>query len=101
MSERPTSVRWLIAGLVGRWRLWHAGPMTMTETCPSAGSTDPETRKVEEALDALLAANDPKVIDNVAFRGARALRRGPRLGHFPQGFGDQDGAALELEHRFG
>ena len=60
--------------------------MTMTETRPSAGSTDPETRKVEEALDALLAANDPKVIDNVAFRGAR-YDAGLAWVHFPEGFG--------------
>ncbi len=66
--------------------VWHAGAMTMTETRPSAGSTDPETRKVEEALDALLAAHDPKAIDNVAFRGAR-YDAGLAWVHFPEGFG--------------
>ena len=71
---------------VGGRAVWHAGPMTMTETRPSAGSTDPETRQVEEALDALLAANDPKAIDNVAFRGAR-YDAGLAWVHFPKGFG--------------
>ena len=60
--------------------------MTMTETRPSAGSTDPETRQVEDALDALLAANDPKTVDNVAFRGAR-YDAGLAWVHFPSGFG--------------
>ena len=82
---------WLrISAVLPGWgwprRVWHAGGMTMTETRPSAGSTDPETRKVEEALDALLAAHDPKSVDNVAFRGAR-YDAGLAWAHFPEGFG--------------
>ena len=37
----------------------------------TATSVDTAKATVEAALDALLASNDPKKMDNVAFRGAR------------------------------
>jgi alkylation response protein AidB-like acyl-CoA dehydrogenase len=49
-------------------------------------SVDSETAKVEAALDAFLAANDPKTMDNVTFRGAR-YDAGLAWAHFPVGFG--------------
>ena len=58
--------------------------MTITET--PAASTDPETREVEAAIDALLAAHDPTTTDNVEFRGAR-YDAGLAWVHFPKGFG--------------
>ena len=49
-------------------------------------STDAATAKVEAALDALLAACDPKKVDNVTFRGAR-FDHGLAWVHFPEGHG--------------
>jgi alkylation response protein AidB-like acyl-CoA dehydrogenase len=60
--------------------------MTTLETRSDATSTDPETRQVTEAIDALLAANDPTAMDNVAFRGAR-YDAGLAWVHFPKGYG--------------
>ena len=60
--------------------------MTATETRPADERTDPEIRKVEAALETLLADNDPKVLDNVAFRGAR-YDHGLAWVHFTEGFG--------------
>jgi alkylation response protein AidB-like acyl-CoA dehydrogenase len=64
--------------------------MTMTETnaggaAPST-NTDSETQKVTAAIDALLAEHDPKVMDNVAFRGAR-FDAGLAWVHFAEGDG--------------
>lgn len=47
---------------------------------------DPQTAAVEAALDALLAAHDPKTTDNVVFRGAR-YDAGLAWVHFPVGSG--------------
>ena len=60
--------------------------MTVTEAPSTARSTDPETARVEAALDALLAAHDPKTMDNIAFRGAR-YDAGLAWVHFPERFG--------------
>ena len=49
-------------------------------------ATDPERRRVDDALDALLAAHDPRATDPVAFRGAR-YDHGLAWVHFPEGFG--------------
>jgi alkylation response protein AidB-like acyl-CoA dehydrogenase len=49
-------------------------------------SHDPQRAKVQVALDAFLAANDPTVMDNFAFRGAR-YDAGLAWVHFPEGFG--------------
>jgi alkylation response protein AidB-like acyl-CoA dehydrogenase len=49
---------------------------------------------VAEAIDSFLAANDPKAMDNVAFRGAR-YDAGLAWVHFPVGFGGL-GARPEL-----
>ena len=51
-----------------------------------AASTDAQTARVEAALDALLAANDPAKMDAKAFRGAR-YDAGLAWVHFPEGFG--------------
>jgi alkylation response protein AidB-like acyl-CoA dehydrogenase len=48
--------------------------------------TDADTAAVEAAIDALLAAHDPKTTDPLAFRGAR-YDAGLAWVHFPQGFG--------------
>ena len=58
----------------------------MTVTEPRAAATDSETVLVTEAIDALLAANDPTTMDNVAFRGAR-YDAGLAWVHFPKGYG--------------
>ncbi|MEY4247575.1 MAG: hypothetical protein RIS69_1122, partial [Actinomycetota bacterium] len=52
----------------------------------TATSVDTAKATVEAALDALLAANDPKKMDNVAFRGAR-YDHGLAWVHFPEGCG--------------
>ncbi|MEY3589222.1 MAG: hypothetical protein RJA47_1818, partial [Actinomycetota bacterium] len=49
-------------------------------------STDTATSRVEAALDAFLAAHDPKKMDNIAFRGAR-FDAGLAWVHFPEGHG--------------
>jgi alkylation response protein AidB-like acyl-CoA dehydrogenase len=48
--------------------------------------TDQETATVEAAIDALLAANDPRAMDARAFRGAM-YDHGLAWVHFPAGFG--------------
>ena len=52
----------------------------------TATSVDTAKATVEAALDALLASNDPKKMDNVAFRGAR-YDHGLAWVHFPEGCG--------------
>jgi len=47
---------------------------------------DAERARVDAAIDQLLAANDPKSMDNIAFRGAR-YDHGLAWVHFPTGFG--------------
>ena len=54
--------------------------MTMTV------ATDSQTARVEAALDALLAAVDPRSVDNITFRGAR-FDHGLAWVHFPEGHG--------------
>ena len=49
-------------------------------------STDTATSRVEAAIDAFLAAHDPKKMDNIAFRGAR-FDAGLAWVHFPEGHG--------------
>jgi alkylation response protein AidB-like acyl-CoA dehydrogenase len=48
--------------------------------------SDVQLQQVTDALDAFLASHDPKVTDDVAFRGAR-FDAGLAWVHFPQGFG--------------
>ena len=55
----------------------------MTEAPSTTRSTDPETARVEAAIDALLAAHDPTTTDNVEFRGAR-YDAGLAWVHFPE-----------------
>ena len=57
-------------------------------------ATDTELAKVESALDALLAAHDPKKMDNITFRGHR-FDFGLAWVHFPEGHGGL-GARPEL-----
>lgn len=52
----------------------------------SATITDSARATVEAALDAFLATNDPKTMDNIAFRGAR-FDAGLAWVHFPVGHG--------------
>ena len=70
----------------GRWAPDRLAPMTTLDSRPDSLSTDPETREVTEAIDALLAANDPTAMENVAFRGAR-YDAGLAWVHFPKGYG--------------
>jgi len=65
----------------------------MTATDVST-TVDAERARVEAAIDQLLAANDPKSMDNIAFRGAR-YDHGLAWVHFPTGFGGL-GARPEL-----
>jgi alkylation response protein AidB-like acyl-CoA dehydrogenase len=57
--------------------------MTTTQTSPS---TDTARESVVAAVDQFLATNDPKTMDNIAFRGAR-YDHGLAWVHFPEGFG--------------
>ena len=52
----------------------------------TATITDTARATVEAALDAFLAENDPKKMDNIAFRGAR-FDAGLAWVHFPVGHG--------------
>ncbi len=58
---------------------------TMIATDPGA-ATDPETRRVDAAVDDLLDAHDPSAADTATFRGAQ-YDRGLAWVHFPEGFG--------------
>jgi alkylation response protein AidB-like acyl-CoA dehydrogenase len=58
--------------------------VTITEPAPT--TTDPETRKVREAIDALLAAHDPNTTEEIEFRGHR-FDAGLAWVHFPEGHG--------------
>jgi alkylation response protein AidB-like acyl-CoA dehydrogenase len=66
--------------------------MTMTEadaltpTGTPTIETDPDTTRVNDALDVLLAANDPAQLDDIAFRGAR-FDHGLAWVHFAEGDG--------------
>ena len=59
--------------------------------------SDTEISKVDAALDALLAAHDPKSTDNIAFRGHR-FDAGLAWVHFPEGHGGL-GVRPELNRR--
>ncbi|MDZ7674900.1 MAG: acyl-CoA dehydrogenase family protein [Acidimicrobiales bacterium] len=52
----------------------------------TAVATDTETARVEAAIDAFLAENDPAAMDKVAFRGAQ-YDAGLAWIHFPEGWG--------------
>jgi alkylation response protein AidB-like acyl-CoA dehydrogenase len=60
--------------------------LSTTDRTGTDTSRDAEARRVAEALDALLAAHDPRATDPVAFRGAR-YDAGLAWVHFPEGFG--------------
>ena len=61
---------------------------TLDETFAAAESKfiDPETQRVNDALDALLATHDPSTMDNAEFRGAR-FDAGLAWVHFAPGDG--------------
>ena len=61
---------------------------TLNETDAAAGSrsVDSETQRVNDALDALLAAHDPSTMDNAEFRGHR-FDAGLAWVHFAEGDG--------------
>ncbi|WP_116999150.1 acyl-CoA dehydrogenase family protein [Desertimonas flava] len=58
--------------------------MTATDAAPT--STDADTTRVNAAIDALLAAHDPKTTSNVEFRGAQ-FDAGLAWVHFAEGDG--------------
>ena len=60
--------------------------MTATDTATSSGTSagDPATRQLDAAIDALLAACDPKSTDRIAFRGPR-YDHGLAWVHFARG----------------
>ncbi|MCU1504302.1 MAG: putative acyl-CoA dehydrogenase [Ilumatobacteraceae bacterium] len=63
--------------------------VTITEpAAPKSGvePSDAEAAKVDAAIDALLAAHDPRTTDPIAFRGAR-YDHGVAWVHFAEGFG--------------
>jgi alkylation response protein AidB-like acyl-CoA dehydrogenase len=61
--------------------------MTTAATAPSAElASDPDRRRVEEAVGRLLASHDPRQVDDRTFRGAR-YDHGLAWVHFPSGFG--------------
>jgi alkylation response protein AidB-like acyl-CoA dehydrogenase len=61
-------------------------PVTDTDAATTATVSDPETRRVDDAIDALLADHDPTATDDVAFRGAQ-FDAGLAWVHFPVGAG--------------
>jgi alkylation response protein AidB-like acyl-CoA dehydrogenase len=60
------------------------GEMTVLDD--TTVSTDAETQMVNDAIDALLASNDPSAMDDIAFRGAR-FDAGLAWVHFAKGDG--------------
>ncbi|MEI6402186.1 MAG: acyl-CoA dehydrogenase family protein [Actinomycetota bacterium] len=64
--------------------------MTTAATAATAATaeltSDPDRRRVEEALGRLLASHDPRQVDDRTFRGAR-YDHGLAWVHFPSGFG--------------
>jgi alkylation response protein AidB-like acyl-CoA dehydrogenase len=60
--------------------------MTATQTTETPRSTDPEAVRVHEAVDAFLAAHDPKTMSARDFRGAQ-YDAGLAWVHFPVGYG--------------
>ncbi len=63
--------------------------MTQTDAATSSTASDPETRRVDDAIDALLAEHDPKAMGDVEFRGAQ-FDAGLAWVHFPAGAGGMD-----------
>jgi alkylation response protein AidB-like acyl-CoA dehydrogenase len=63
----------------------------------SVTTTDRDTARVDQALDALLSAFDPTKVDNITFRGAR-FDHGLAWVHFPEGHGGL-GARPDLNRR--
>ncbi len=60
--------------------------MTATDAIDVPTASDPEARKVDAAIDALLAACDPRAHDRITFRAAR-YDHGLAWVHFDEGFG--------------
>ena len=60
--------------------------MTATDAVPTATRSDPETQRVNDAIDAFLAEHDPKTMDDVSFRGAQ-FDAGLAWVHFAPGAG--------------
>jgi alkylation response protein AidB-like acyl-CoA dehydrogenase len=58
----------------------------VTDVTDVTDRTDVEARRVDDALDALLASHDPSTTDPVELRGAR-YDHGLAWVHFPEGFG--------------
>jgi alkylation response protein AidB-like acyl-CoA dehydrogenase len=60
--------------------------MTSTDTTAPAVAPDPETERVNQAIDAFLAEHDPTTMDPKEFRGAQ-YDAGLAWVHFPPGYG--------------
>ena len=54
--------------------------------CETVGVNSNDATVLDSAIDAFLAENDPKAMDNIAFRGAR-FDHGLAWVHFPEGNG--------------
>jgi alkylation response protein AidB-like acyl-CoA dehydrogenase len=60
--------------------------MTVTDAAVAVTGSDPETRRVNDAVDAFLAEYDPKTMDDREFRGAQ-FDAGLAWVHFAEGAG--------------
>src|SRR3954451_7139918 len=60
--------------------------VTDTDAVPADATTASATAKIDAAIDALLAACDPRSTDRITFRGAR-FDHGLAWVHFDEGFG--------------
>src|SRR3954464_8486710 len=60
--------------------------MTASDVATPSAASDAESQRVEDAVDALLAAHDPTAMANVEFRGAQ-FDAGLAWVHFPEGSG--------------
>jgi alkylation response protein AidB-like acyl-CoA dehydrogenase len=60
--------------------------VTQTDATTASTSPDPETRRIDDAIDAFLADHDPKEMRDVEFRGAQ-FDAGLAWVHFPAGAG--------------
>jgi alkylation response protein AidB-like acyl-CoA dehydrogenase len=64
----------------------HTAGMSGTDVARPTTASDPETRRVEEVVDAFLASHDPKAMADADFRGAQ-YDAGLAWVHFPEGWG--------------
>jgi alkylation response protein AidB-like acyl-CoA dehydrogenase len=82
----PYALEWPNFRTLPIWQLWSRHCDNREMNAPDTTVIDVDQARVEAALDALLAAHNPKTTDNVAFRGAR-YDAGLAWVHFPVGSG--------------